>query len=320
MQKFERPKFTIDSSTESNTYGKFLISPLERGFGTTLGNALRRVMLSSLPGAAVYSIKIDNIFHEFSSIKGVKEDVTMMILNIKNLIIKVENDESYTLRINATGPCTVTAGDIELPTGVSILNPELVIAHLDKGGKLDMELRAKSGRGYVSADENKRAYQNSSMGIGTIYTDAIYTPVTKVNFNVEPTRVGQNVKYDALTMEIWTDGSIKPEESIALAAKYLNDHFELLKTLDPKGESAESSVKDKAAEVDTKTTHMSIEDLDLTVRSYNCLKRANIVTVEELTQKTEEEMSRVRNLGKKSLKEVKEKLAGLGLGFKTPEV
>ncbi len=320
MQKFERPKFTIDSSTESDTYGKFLISPLERGFGTTLGNALRRVMLSSLPGAAVYSIKIDNIFHEFSSIKGVKEDVTMMILNIKNLIIKVENDESYTLRINATGPCTVTAGDIELPTGVSILNPELVIAHLDKGGKLDMELRAKSGRGYVSADENKRAYQNSSMGIGTIYTDAIYTPVTKVNFNVEPTRVGQNVKYDALTMEIWTDGSIKPEESIALAAKYLNDHFELLKTLDPKGESAESSVKDKAAEVDTKTTHMSIEDLDLTVRSYNCLKRANIVTVEELTQKTEEEMSRVRNLGKKSLKEVKEKLAGLGLGFKTPEV
>lgn len=320
MQKFERPKFTIDSNTESDTYGKFLISPLERGFGTTLGNALRRVMLSSLPGAAVYSIKIDNIFHEFSSIKGVKEDVSMMILNIKNLIIKVENDESYTLRINATGPCTVTAGDIELPTGVSILNPELVIAHLDKGGKLDMELRAKSGRGYVSADENKRAYQNSSMGIGTIYTDAIYTPVTKVNFNVEPTRVGQNVKYDALTMEIWTDGSIKPEESIALAAKYLNDHFELLKALDPKGESAESSVKDKAAEVDTKTTHMSIEDLDLTVRSYNCLKRANIVTVEELTQKTEEEMSRVRNLGKKSLKEVKEKLAGLGLGFKTPEV
>ncbi len=320
MQKFERPKFTIDSNTESDTYGKFLISPLERGFGTTLGNALRRVMLSSLPGAAVYSIKIDNIFHEFSSIKGVKEDVSMMILNIKNLIIKVENDESYTLRINATGPCTVTAGDVELPTGVSILNPELVIAHLDKGGKLDMELRAKSGRGYVSADENKRAYQNSSMGIGTIYTDAIYTPVTKVNFNVEPTRVGQNVKYDALTMEIWTDGSIKPEESIALAAKYLNDHFELLKALDPKGESAESSVKDKAAEVDTKTTHMSIEDLDLTVRSYNCLKRANIVTVEELTQKTEEEMSRVRNLGKKSLKEVKEKLAGLGLGFKTPEV
>ena len=210
MQKFERPKFTIDSNTESDTYGKFLISPLERGFGTTLGNALRRVMLSSLPGAAVYSIKIDNIFHEFSSIKGVKEDVSMMILNIKNLIIKVENDESYTLRINATGPCTVTAGDVELPTGVSILNPELVIAHLDKGGKLDMELRAKSGRGYVSADENKRAYQNSSMGIGTIYTDAIYTPVTKVNFNVEPTRVGQNVKYDALTMEIWTDGSIKP--------------------------------------------------------------------------------------------------------------
>ncbi len=320
MQKFERPKFTIESNPESDVYGKFLISPLERGFGTTLGNALRRVMLSSLPGVAVYSIKIDGIFHEFSFIKGVKEDVTMMILNIKQLILKADNDESFTLRINATGPCTVTAADIQLPTGIEVLNKDLVIAHLDKGGKLDMELRAKCGRGYVSADENKRAYQSSSQGIGTIYTDAIYTPVTKINYKVEPTRVGQNVKYDALTMEVWTNGSIKPEEAIALAAKYMNDHFELLKTLDPKGEVEESSVKEKSAEVDKKTTHMSIEDLDLTVRSYNCLKRASITNVEELTKKTEEEMSRVRNLGKKSLKEVKEKLAALGLSFKDPEL
>lgn len=319
MQKFERPKFTVEEYVESSNYGKFVVSPLERGFGTTLGNALRRVMLSSLPGGAVYSIKIDNIFHEFSSVKGVKEDVTMMILNIKNLIIKLEGDESYTLRINATGPCTVTAGDIELPTGVEILNPELVIAHLDKGGVLDMELRAKSGRGYVSADENKRLFQNSSQGIGTIYTDAIYTPVTRVNYNVEPTRVGQNVKFDALTIEIWTNGSIKPEEAIALASKYMTDHFDLLKKLDPKGQNEESSVKEKSAEVNQKTAHMSIEDLDLTVRSYNCLKRASITNVEELTQKTEEEMSRVRNLGKKSLKEVKEKLAELGLSFKQYE-
>ena len=319
MQKFERPKFTVEEYVESDNYGKFVISPLERGFGATLGNALRRVMLSSMPGGAVYSIKIDQIFHEFSSIKGVKEDVTMIILNIKNLILKVEEDESYTLRINATGPCTVTAGDIELPTGVEVLNPELVIAHLDKGGKLDMELRARSGRGYVSADENKRMFQNSSQGIGTIYTDAIYTPVTKSNFAVEATRVGQNAKYDSLTMEVWTDGSIRPEEAISLASKILVDHLDLLKELDVRGMSDECSIKEKSAEIDQKTAHMPIEDLDLTVRSYNCLKRASISTVEELTQKTEDEMSKVRNLGKKSLKEVKEKLTQLGLSFKRYE-
>lgn len=319
MQKFERPKFTVEEYVESDNYGKFVVSPLERGFGTTLGNALRRVMLSSLPGGAVYSIKVDGIYHEFSSIKGVKEDVTMIILNIKNLILKVEGDEPYSLRINATGPCTVTAADIEVPTGVEVLNPELEIAHLDKGGVLDMELRAKSGRGYVSADENKRMYQNSSQGVGTIYTDAIYTPVIKANYTVEPTRVGQNVKYDALTIEVWTDGSIKPEEAIALASKIMTDHFELLRKLDPKGLCEESLVKEKSAEVDQKTAHMAIEDLDLTVRSYNCLKRASITNVEELTQKTEEEMSRVRNLGKKSLKEVKEKLNELGLSFKQYE-
>lgn len=319
MQKFERPKFEIIESVEAENYGKFEISPLERGFGTTIGNSLRRVMLSSLPGGAVYSVKIDGIFHEFSSVKGVKEDVTKIILNIKNLILDVDGDDSYTLRVNAKGPCTLTAGDIDCPTGVEILNKELVIATIDEGGVLDMELKAKNGRGYVSADENKKIYQNSSQGIGTIYTDAIYTPVTKVNFYTEPARVGQNVKYDALTIEVWTNGSIKPSESIALASKILIDHLELFKAIDDLASDPDSAVKEHIAESNAKKINMSVEDLDLTVRSYNCLKRAGITNVEELTQKTEEEMSRVRNLGKKSLKEVKEKLTQLGLSFKQYE-
>ena len=298
MQKFERPKFKISEYVESDNYGKFVISPLERGFGTTLGNALRRVMLSSLPGGAVYSIKLDGVYHEFSSIKGVREDVTMIVLNIKSLILSIMDDDVYTLRISAKGPCTVKAKDIILPGGVEVLNPELEIAHLDQGGTLNMELLARNGRGYVSADENKALYQGASQGIGAIYTDAIYTPVLKANYEVESTRVGQSAKYDELTMEVWTDGSINPKESIALAAKILISHFELL------------------TEVDQAVVNMSIEDLDLTVRSYNCLKRAGISTVEELTQKTEDEMAHVRNLGKKSLKEVKEKLAELNLSFK----
>lgn len=319
MQKFERPKYKISEFVEQENYGKFVISPLERGFGTTLGNALRRTMLSSLPGGAVYSIKIDGIFHEFSSIKGVKEDVTMIILNIKNLILNIMDDDTYTLRIAAKGPCTVTAADIILPGGVEVLNPELEIAHLDEGGKLDMELMAKIGRGYVSADENKVIYQGSSQGIGTIYTDAIYTPVLKANFTVEPTRVGQSAKFDELTMEVWTDGSINPQESIALASKILISHLELLTEVDENTAEMNSLMEDYVHENNMKAINMSIDDLDLTVRSYNCLKRAGISTVEELTQKTEDEMSRVRNLGKKSLKEVKEKLAELNLTFKRYE-
>jgi DNA-directed RNA polymerase subunit alpha len=319
MQKFERPKFEIEKYVESENYGKFTISPLERGFGTTLGNALRRVMMSSLPGGAVYSIKIDGVFHEFSSIKGVKEDVTLIILHLKNLILKINDDSTHTLRITAKGPCTVTAGDIVCPAGVEILNPELEIATLDEGGVLEMEMKAKIGRGYVSADENKRIYQNSSQGIGTTYTDAIYTPVTKANYTVEPTRVGQNVKYDALTIEVWTDGSITPTESLAIASKILIDHFELLTHVDEVVKDMENCVKEHINEPNTKKVNMTIEDLDLTVRSYNCLKRAGISNVEELTQKTEDEMSRVRNLGKKSLKEVKEKLNQLGLNFRSYE-
>ena len=315
MNKFERPKFKVSEYVESENYGKFVISPLERGFGTTLGNALRRTMLSSLPGGAVYSIKVDGVFHEFSSIKGVKEDVTLIVLNIKNLILDITDDDVYTLRISAKGPCTVKAEDIILPAGVEVLNPDLEIAHLDKGGELDMELMARKGRGYVSADENKVLYQGSSQGIGTIYTDAIYTPVVKTNFSVEPTRVGQSAKYDALTVEIWTDGSINPKESLALAAKILISHLELLSEIDIEVNEMDSLMKDFVNDGSAKKVNMAIEDLDLTVRSYNCLKRAGISTVQELTEKSEEEMSRVRNLGKKSLKEVKEKLAELNLTF-----
>ena len=272
-------------------------------------------MLSSLPGGAVYSIKVDGVFHEFSSIKGVKEDVTLIVLNIKDLILDIADDDTYTLRISAKGPCTVKAEDIILPAGVEVLNPELEIAHLDKGGELDMELMARKGRGYVSADENKALYQGSSQGIGTIYTDAIYTPVVKTNFSVEPTRVGQSGKYDALTVEIWTNGSINPKESLALAAKILISHLELLSEVDTQVNEMESLMQDFVNDGSIKKNNMTIEDLDLTVRSYNCLKRANISTVQELTEKTEDEMSRVRNLGKKSLKEVKEKLAELNLSF-----
>lgn len=316
MQKFERPKFKLTEYVESNNYGKFVISPLERGFGTTLGNSLRRCMLSSLPGGAVFSIKTDGIFHEFSSIKGVREDVTMIVLNIKSLILDIADDDIHQLRISAKGPCTVTAGDIICPGGVEVLNPELEIAHIEEGGELEMELMARVGRGYVGADENKYIYQGSSQGIGTIYTDAIYTPVLKANYTVEPTRVGQSAKYDELTMEVWTDGSITPQEALALASKILISHYELFTEVDQATSEMESVMKDYVHETNPKTVNMSIDDLDLTVRSYNCLKRAGISSVEELTQKTEEEMSKVRNLGKKSLKEVKEKLEELNLSFK----
>ncbi len=315
MNKFERPKFKVSEYVESENYGKFVISPLERGFGTTLGNALRRTLLSSLPGGGIYSIKIDGVFHEFSSIKGVKEDVTLIVLNIKNLILKVSDDDIYTLRINAKGPCTVKAEDIICPAGVEILNPELEIAHLDVDGQLDMELMARQGRGYVSANENKLLYQGSSQGIGTIYTDALYSPIIKANFAVEPTRVGQSTKFDELTIEIWTNGAINPKESIAYASKILISHLELLTSVDTEVSELESLMKDHSADSDGKKINISIDDLDLTVRSYNCLKRAGIATVQDLCEKTEDEMSRVRNLGKKSLKEVKEKLAEMNLTF-----
>ena len=319
MQKFERADFEVAEYVDSENYGKFVLSPLERGFGTTIGNALRRVLLSSLPGAAVFSIKVDGVYHEFTTISGVREDVSMIILNLKKLVMKIEDDEVYDLQISAKGPCTITAGDIICPAQVEILNKDLEIAHLEKDVSLEMELKAKNGRGYISADINKRMNQGNSQGIGTVYTDSIFTPITKVAYNVEPTRVGENVKYDSCVMEIWTDGSINPQKALALAAKILIDHLDIVANINDEVMNMENVMKQGNTESTNKGTQMMIEDLDLSVRSYNCLKRAGIATVEELTQKTEEEMMRVRNLGKKSLKEVKDKLIDLGIGFKSFE-
>lgn len=317
MQKFERADFEVKEYVESENYGKFELSPLERGFGTTIGNALRRVLLSSLPGAAVFSIKVDGVYHEFTTIPGIREDVSMIILQLKKLIMTIEDDDVYDLQISAKGPCTLTAGDIICPAQVEILNKDLEIAHLEKDVTLEMELKAKNGRGYVSADINKQLNQGASQGIGTVYTDSIYTPIEKVSYNVEPTRVGEDVKYDSLTMEIWTDGSINPQKALSLAAKILIDHLDIIASINEDILNMDNVIMEGTAEQPNKGQQMMIEDLDLSVRSYNCLKRAGIQTVEELQQKTEDEMMRVRNLGKKSLKEVKEKLIELGLGFKS---
>lgn len=319
MQKFERTEFEVKEYVESEHYGKFVFEPLERGFGTTIGNALRRVLLSSLPGAAVFAIKMDGVYHEFTAIPGVVEDVTAIILNIKKLILKIADDEVYTLRISKRGPGEVRGSDIICPEGVEILSKDHYICTLEEDGVLEMELQARVGRGYVSADTNKQLYQTQNQPLGTIYTDAIYTPVEQVSYLSEPTRVGQNAKYDKVTLEITTDGSITPAESVAWAAKILIDHLQLLTKVDEQVSEMDSVMKEAQGEVQNKGLVMMIEDLDLSVRSYNCLKRAGIQTVEELTQKTEDEMMRVRNLGKKSLKEVKDKIYELGLSFKSYE-
>ena len=319
MQKFERAEFEVKEYVESEHYGKFVFEPLERGFGTTIGNALRRVLLSSLPGAAVFAIKMDGVYHEFTAIPGVVEDVTAIIVNIMKLILKIADDEVYTLRISKRGPGEVRGSVIICPEGVEILSMDHYICTLEEDGVLEMELQARVGRGYVSADTNKQLYQTQNQPLGTIYTDAIYTPVEQVSYLSEPTRVGQNAKYDKVTLEITTDGSITPAESVAWAAKILIDHLQLLTKVDEQVSEMDSVMKEAQGEVQNKGLVMMIEDLDLSVRSYNCLKRAGIQTVEELTQKTEDEMMRVRNLGKKSLKEVKDKIYELGLSFKSYE-
>ena len=319
MQKFERAHFEVKEYDESQHYGKFVFEPLERGFGTTIGNALRRVLLSSLPGAAVFSIKVDGVYHEFTSIPGIVEDVTAIILNIKTLVMSIQDDEIYTLRISKQGPGAVTGADIICPEGVEVISTDLHICTLEEGGMLEMELQARIGRGYVSADTNKQLYQTPNQPLGIIYTDSIYTPIEKVSYNVEPTRVGQDAHYDKVTLEIWTDSSLSPAESVALASRILIDHLELLTNVHEAVNDMESVMKEAQGEVQNKGLVMMIEDLDLSVRSYNCLKRAGIQTVEELTQRTEDEMMRVRNLGKKSLKEVKDKIYDLGLSFKSYE-
>ena len=319
MEKFERANFEVKEYVESEHYGKFVFEPLERGFGVTIGNALRRVLLSSLPGGAVFSIKVDGVYHEFTAIPGIVEDVTAIILNIKTLIMTIQDDEVYTLRISKQGAGEVTGADIICPDGVEILNKDLHICTLEEGGSLEMELQARVGRGYVSADTNKSLYQSQNQPLGTIYTDSIYTPINRVSYNVEPTRVGQNAKYDKVELEIWTNGSISPIESIALAAKILIDHLELLTNVHEQVNELDSMMKEAQGETQNKGLIMMIEDLDLSVRSYNCLKRAGINTVEELCNKTSEDMMKVRNLGRKSLEEVLAKLKELGLQLNPSE-
>ena len=317
--KFEHAQFRLVEYIEEENYGKFEFEPLERGFGTTIGNAVRRVLISSMRGGAVFSIQIEGVFHEFTSISGVKEDVTSIILNIKKLILKIDDDEVHTLRISKAGPGIVTGADIECPDGVEVLNGDLYLCTLEEDKSFDIVMYAKSGRGYVSADTNKNLFAQSQMPLGTIFTDSIYTPVEKVAYNVEPTRVKQNASYDKLTIEVWTNGSITPQEAVAMSAKILIDYLEKFTSVHDAVNDMESVMKDVQGEVVNKGLVMMIEDLDLSVRSYNCLKRAGISTVDELTQKTEDEMMRVRNLGKKSLKEVKDKMYDLGLSFKSYE-
>lgn len=312
MFDFEKPNIDIVEISEDKKYGKFVVEPLERGYGTTLGNSLRRIMLSSLPGAAVSQVKIEGVLHEFSSISGVKEDVTEIIMNIKSLAIRNDSstNEPKTAYIEKTGEGVVTAADIRVDPDIEILNPELVIATLNGGtdSKLNMELTITKGRGYVSSDKNKR----EDTPIGVIAVDSIYTPVERVNLSVENTRVGQITDFDKLTLEVFTNGTLAPDEAISLAAKVLNEHLNLFINLSEVAVNADVMVEKEVNEK-VKVLEMNIDELELSVRSYNCLKRAGINTVEELTNRTPDDMMKVRNLGKKSLEEVLNKLKELGL-------
>ena len=312
-QQIDRPVIEIVSRESEETYGKFVIEPLERGYGTTLGNSLRRILLSSLPGSAVTSIKIDGIMHEFSTIPGVKEDVTEIILNLKRLAVRVNSDDEKTVIIDIKGPADVTASDIRLSADVEIFNKDLHIATLEDNASLYMEINLSKGRGYVTADQNK----TEATPIGVIPVDSIYTPVTKVNFSVENTRVGQVTDYDKLILEIWTDGSISPVESVAVGARIMREHLNLFIGLYDNAEEISDIMVEKTADQQARTLEkMPIEELELSVRSFNCLKRANINTVENLINKSEGDMMNVRNLGRKSLEEIKDKLEELGLGLK----
>ena len=293
MIEIEKPKIETEILSEDGTHGKFVVEPLERGFGTTLGNSLRRVLLSSLPGVAATSIKIDGVVHEFSTVPGVKEDVTEIVLNIKGLIANLHCDGPKTVEISAEGPCNVTAGSIHCDSEVEILNPDMHIATLSDGAKLSMEITLDRGRGYISADRNKAKMVTNV--IGELPIDSIYTPVLKVNYNVEPTRVGQSIDFDKLNLEVWTNGIISAQEAVSLAAKILTEHLNLFVDLSDAGSNTEIMVEkdDKGKE---KVLEMTIEELDLSVRSFNCLKRAGINTVEDLINKSEEEMMKVRNL------------------------
>lgn len=312
MIEIEKPRIETAELTEDGKYGRFVVEPLERGFGNTLGNSLRRVLLSSLEGCAVTSVKIDGVLHEFSTIPGVKEDVTEIVLNLKSLVPKLHETCPKVVEIAAEGPCEVIAADIKCDNEVEILNPELHIATLGEGAKLNMEITVDKGRGYVPGERNKQLSGNNVIGVLPI--DSIYTPVLKVNYTVDNTRVGQITDFDKLTLDVWTNGVINAEEAVSLAAKVLTEHLNLFVNLSDKASSAELMVEkdDKGKE---KILEMTIEDLDLSVRSFNCLKRAGINTVEDLINKSEEDMMKVRNLGRKSLEEVIQKLNSLGFSL-----
>ena len=310
MIEFEKPNIKCLEIDNDKNYAKFVCEPLERGYGITIGNSLRRILLSSLPGSAITSVKIEGVLHEFSTIPNVVEDVPEIIVNLKNVRLKLDKNEEKTLRINFKGEGEVTAGDIITDGTVEILNPDLHIATISEGGSLVMELTAEMGRGYNTAEKNKK--ENQPLGVLPI--DSIYTPVKKVNYSVENTRVGQMVDYDKLTIEVWTDGSLKPYEALSLAAKVMTGHLDLFIDLSEATKNTQVMIEKEEFKKE-KVLEMSIEDLELSVRSFNCLKRANISTVEDLTNKTEADMMKVRNLGKKSLDEVTNKLHSLGLDF-----
>ena len=314
MIEFEKPNIKCLEMDNDNNYAKFVCEPLERGYGITIGNSLRRILLSSLPGSAITGVKIEGVLHEFSTIPNVVEDVPEIIVNLKNVRLKLDKNEEKTLRINFKGEGEVTAGDIMTDGTVEILNPDLHIATVAEGGSLVMELTAEMGRGYNTAEKNKK--ENQPLGVLPI--DSIYTPVKKVNYAVENTRVGQMVDFDKLTIEVWTDGSLKPYEALSLAAKVMTGHLELFIDLSEATKNTQVMIEKEEFKKE-KVLEMSIEDLELSVRSFNCLKRANISTVEDLTNKTESDMMKVRNLGKKSLDEVTNKLHSLGLDFAREE-
>lgn len=313
MIKFEKPVYKVVDYIDSKSFGKFELEPLERGFGTTIGNALRRIMLSSMPGSAIVAVRIDGVMHEFQTIDGIVEDVTTIVLNLKNVVVKNKSDEVKKLSLHANKEGVVTAGDIEKDSDIEIINPEQEIATLAKGGKLNMDIIVANGRGYVPANDNKKYIQDEE--IGYIAIDAIYSPVERVSYEVESARIGQDANYDKLIMEVSTKGSIKPEEAMALSARIMIEHLNIVAEIN---EIADVSGLMNAQKEDTKLKKLetSIDDLDFSVRAYNCLKRAGVNTLGDLTSKSELEMMKVRNLGKKSLKEVMEKVKDMGLKFR----
>jgi len=310
MIQFEKPNYKITDYVENNNYGRFELEPLERGFGYTVGNALRRVMLSSLPGSAITSVKIDGVLHEFQTMDGVIEDVTSIVLNLKSIVIKKHCKEDKTIKLVASEEGVVTAGDIVCDADVEILNKDQVICNLAKGGKIDMEMTVSSGRGYVRAEENKKKLEDKKVGI--IAIDSLYSPIERVAYEVQDARVGQDESYDKLVMEVWTNGSIKPEEAIALASRILIEHLELVTKLDDIADVTGMMIE-KKEDPKQKALETAIEDLDFSVRAYNCLKRAGIHTLQDLVNKSDSEVMKIRNLGKKSLKEVLDKVKELNL-------